>query len=341
MIRATLFTIGLLALAAGGLAPASADAQRGYDATIRDAITEYQAGNLAEARALFMQAHALSPSAKTLRGLGMVAFEQKRYVEAADLLRQGLDDERKALRRRARADTEQLLARAEAFVGRFRVTTTPATAQVEVDGKPATPVDGVLRLQIGPHTLTASAAGHQPWTQTLEVSGAEDAVLNVELQPEAPAPAPAVATPPPPAAVAVAPAPGLEPAPAPSPVAAPAAATRTGSTLLPTLLISAGVVALAAGSVAGGFASARAKHVEDNCPARRCDEPGLVDDADSAETLALTATVLWVAGGALAATGLGIWLFGGDDGQPETAATARPAPMLGRDLAGLQLQGSF
>ena len=48
-----------------------------YEAMITDGLAEFQAQRYAEARALFERAHALSPNARTLRGIGMVAFEMR------------------------------------------------------------------------------------------------------------------------------------------------------------------------------------------------------------------------------------------------------------------------
>ena len=53
---------------------------------IGDAVAEYDAGHFQEARALFRQAHEKSPTARTLRGIGMCSFELRDYVEAARAL---------------------------------------------------------------------------------------------------------------------------------------------------------------------------------------------------------------------------------------------------------------
>jgi hypothetical protein len=66
------------------VAPAKADdtlAPLAYRETIAEALEEYQAQNYLEAYALFARAHALWPSARTFRGLGVVSFELHRYSE--------------------------------------------------------------------------------------------------------------------------------------------------------------------------------------------------------------------------------------------------------------------
>ena len=57
-----------------------------YQRLVRQAIAEYAEHNFAEARALFARAHALEPNARTLRGLGMTAFELRSYAEVYRVL---------------------------------------------------------------------------------------------------------------------------------------------------------------------------------------------------------------------------------------------------------------
>lgn len=154
-----------------------------YEAAVGDALTELKAGRLPEARALFLRAHALKPSARTLRGLGVVALEQRHYAEADTLLRQALDDPRRPLTDRQRAEAEQALGRLSGLLGRYTVSVTPPHAKIHVDGAPVTLRAGLLTLEIGTHTLTASAAGHQPYRRKLEVRGGESERLTFALLP--------------------------------------------------------------------------------------------------------------------------------------------------------------
>lgn len=168
----------------------------GYRESIQDAIAEYDAGRYAEARALFTRAHALAPSARTLRGLGMTEFELRNYVVSARMLEEALVSPVRALEGELRAHTEGLLARARGFVGRFTLRLSPANTQLLVDGAPAVlERDGAVALSVGDHTLQARADGYSTVTHTLSVNGGEQTTLNVTLQPQAaltPTPAPAV-----------------------------------------------------------------------------------------------------------------------------------------------------
>ena len=48
-----------------------------YSKALASAMAEYELGNWTEARALFEQAHELNPNARTLRAIGLCAFEEK------------------------------------------------------------------------------------------------------------------------------------------------------------------------------------------------------------------------------------------------------------------------
>src|SRR3954452_13107151 len=63
---------------------ARADARQdaAYEAAIAEAVAHFSAAHWSEARALFLRAHEIKPSARTLRGLGVVEFELGHYAEA-------------------------------------------------------------------------------------------------------------------------------------------------------------------------------------------------------------------------------------------------------------------
>lgn len=175
------FILTLIGTSAGG-AVAQDDDEARYDALVAQAVTEFNAGGFAEAYALFRQAHELLPSARTHRGLGMSAFELRRYVEALRELAAALADTRRALDESQREQVRALMERSEPLIGRFTVRLTPAGASLTVGGEPVTLDDGLLALDIGTHELVAAADGYEPWTQTLEVLGGEAADVEIALR---------------------------------------------------------------------------------------------------------------------------------------------------------------
>jgi tetratricopeptide (TPR) repeat protein len=166
-----------------------------YTALLADAVAEYGAGNYAEARALFAQAHAVLPNARTLRGMGMAAFELREYADALRHLRAALASKDRPLTADQRAHAEGLLRRAHAYVGSFVVALQPADASLLVDGVPAVlEPDGTLLLSLGRHELTARCPTCQDLSRTVVVRGGETGTLTLQLEPRvSEATAPAVA----------------------------------------------------------------------------------------------------------------------------------------------------
>jgi tetratricopeptide (TPR) repeat protein len=168
---------------------APAEAQRArpdaeYQRLVREAVVEFDAGRFAEARALFQRAHDLSPNARTLRGIGMAAFEMRAYADAYRALQGALDDTERPLTRRQRRDVEDLLERTSSFLGRYRFETDPADAEVEVDLRPLRrESDGATLLDVGEHSLTATAEGHLPISQRFTVEGYEVRTIVLRLPP--------------------------------------------------------------------------------------------------------------------------------------------------------------
>lgn len=182
MIAATVVPSGSVAQVESADA-ASTDA---YQATIENALREFEAHNYEEAYALFTRAHELRPSARTERALGKVCFELRRYIEATRWLEAALEDARSPLTDEMRAEAEGILARARAFVGTVVVHTSVAGAEVLVDtvpieGDPASDPGVVIRLDLGEHEVVVRAPGYAPETRRVEVHGDDTQTLSLEL----------------------------------------------------------------------------------------------------------------------------------------------------------------
>src|SRR3954466_15839911 len=144
--------IALLIGAAAASQARAADDDTPVSVLIGDAVAEYDAGHFQEARALFRQAHDKSPTARTLRGIGMCSFEMRDYVEATRALTASLRDQRRPLTSEQKRHAEALLARPHTFGGRFTVKVKPEGSSMFVDGHPAElEPDGVLLLPFGRH----------------------------------------------------------------------------------------------------------------------------------------------------------------------------------------------
>jgi hypothetical protein len=153
-----------------------------YRQLVADGVAEFGRGNWSEARAFFSRAHALKPSARTLRSLGLVAYELRNYVEAEAFLSGALSEPVHPLTPELRTETEQTLAKARTLIGRFTLRVTPADARVTVDGRPPVLREGVLVLDAGPHQVLAQRAGYLDGELRIDVRGGEEQPLELQLQ---------------------------------------------------------------------------------------------------------------------------------------------------------------
>ncbi len=160
-------------------AQADAGPPADYRVTIDAAVAEFAVGHHAEARALFRRAHASYPNARTLRGIGMCAFELREYADAVHTLSAAMSEERRALTEEQRLQVQATLTRAEAFVGRFAVTVPEGTA-LFVDGATSPSElepDGSLVLGLGPHVVRLRRDGAVIAEERVDVQGGERAQL--------------------------------------------------------------------------------------------------------------------------------------------------------------------
>lgn len=163
--------------------PAAAESSgASYRETVRRALAAFDAKRWEDARSLFAAAHQIEPNARTLRGLGMVAFEMEEFVTAYRLLRQSLDEPRRALVGPLRTQTEALLKRTRLLVGRVRLTVKPEDASVKLDAESVEPDDELL-LNIGLHSLTVEAEGYETKKLSVDIRNGDDQELTVNLDP--------------------------------------------------------------------------------------------------------------------------------------------------------------
>jgi tetratricopeptide (TPR) repeat protein len=188
--RALFFALvctGLFSLvAAGAGAQASASAEdAAYKELIEQALSEFKHKNWPEARVLFMRAHEQNPNARTSRGMGIVSFEMRDYLNAVIYLNAALEDTRQPLTDVQRKECEGLLTRARTYVGVYTLKLDPAEARVQLDGgDPMHDEEGHMLVPFGEHTLTARAQGRQDYTLKLTVQGGERGEISLALLPE-------------------------------------------------------------------------------------------------------------------------------------------------------------
>jgi tetratricopeptide (TPR) repeat protein len=271
---------GRVALGSAQAKPAAAPSTEGaesaeYKQAVEAALEEYRLQHFEEARSLFERAHAIDPNARTLRGLGMVEFERRHYVRAAELLEAALASKKKPLTDEQRKTVAELLARTRQFISNYAVEVTPPNdaLDLELDGKRVElGPEHRLALEAGEHTLRVSARNAVPRELKLDVKGGEQQTLHIQLELKTTAEARQPAQPP-----------KQRPPHAPS-----------KRNVLAIVLTSAGGAVAAAGGVLGGIALMKADELETQ------DDP----DADKARSLAIGADVMLGVGIASAVTGV-------------------------------------
>ena len=152
-----------------------------YPNLIREAIAEFDRGNFAESHTLFERAYALNPNARSGRGVGVTAFEIKRYVEAVRFLQAALADTRNPLTDVQRRDVQALIARAQRYLGRIKLDVTPRGATVYLDHTPV--ASHALLLDLGTYDVSVRAAGYRDANFKLTIDGGENATRAIVLRP--------------------------------------------------------------------------------------------------------------------------------------------------------------
>ena len=161
-----------------------------YQDLIRRALQEYSAGNWTEARVFFEDAHAISPNARTLRGLGMTAYEARSYVESIKFLEQALASQVRALTPQLAKEARNVLEQARRFVSAVNVQLEPEEAELRVDGRVVSKDDQArLIVDPGEHEFTAAAEGYEPARRLMVAEGGRRINLHMVLKSDHPAPA--------------------------------------------------------------------------------------------------------------------------------------------------------
>jgi hypothetical protein len=271
---------------------------------------------------MFRRAHALNPTARTLRGIGMCSFNLGDYTDAVYQLEQALVDTRKALSEDQQAHARELIARANARVGRFRLRLTPAETVVRVDGNAALILEGnELLVEAGQHEIDARAPGYLTAHNNLRVDGGDRTTLVFHLMRDDYAVADA------------------------RPV--PAATARGGDTSANSghknawvrtvgyASLGVGAASLLGFAVTGALALADGNKLQDRCPNEMCSEM-YRSTVQRYNTMRTLATVTLIAGGALTVLGTTLLIVGPSAQPSERARRKAVEPVLGFGVVGVR-----
>jgi hypothetical protein len=306
--------------------------QASYEPLIEEALQAYEAGRFAEARSMFKRAHALNPTARTLRGIGMCSFNLGDYVDAVFQLEQAVAETRKPLTEEQQARARDLIVLANARVGRFRLRLTPPEAVLLVDGNPAILLDATdLIVEAGNHEIEARAPGYLMAHSTLRVEGGDRTTLVFHLNRDDYAVA---------ASQNLSPRPGLPGLQEPIPGAAAPSSERSGAWVRPLGYVSLGLGAasLLGFAVSGALALADENKLQDRCPNELCSEM-YRSTVRRYDTMRVLATVTLVTGGVLTVLGTTLLIAAPSGHASEHVRQAPIEPIIG--LGGIGVRGSL
>lgn len=330
----------------------------GAETLFRDGKALLAQGRTSDACAKFASSYHIDPQVGTLLFLATCHEAQGKMASAWNEFNAALSAMQVAHNSRREAFAQQHLDALSGKLSRLVVTAAAAPRALEVkldDQRIETDVLGVpLPVDAGPHTISASAPDHRPWSTTIDVAqGPLDLTVTVpplQRDPSAALPpsSPLSASPPPataaPQATAQIPsaAPG-SPAPPPASLAASTTSVGAAHAVAPTSTSSPGMYVAGGIGIAGltvGIATGVIALVDKNdadsgsCSGKYCTQHGL-DLYARATTAAWISTGAFAAGTAGAVVAVSALLFGRRP--PAEQGSMQVLPTLG----GLQFRGAF
>ena len=293
----------VVALGAAPALGADGAANAEYRRAIDEAIAAFDGSDFARARAAFERAHALSPSARTYRGIGITAFRQGDFLAASSALRSALEDQRKPLTAEQRTEVTDLQTKAAERLGHVTIRVSPGTATVRLDGR-VVEAGREIEVTTGKHVFRGDRAGYLPVERERDVGAGAPITVALELGLREAAP---------PARRDLAPA---HPAPAPDEGAAP---SKHGERLWTWVALGAAPVlgAVSAGIWISGLSDANSIK---NCGGCSDEERALRSERAGLPAKETWTTITAVAAGAALAGGVVLYFVEGSDDAPQKAS---------------------
>jgi hypothetical protein len=153
-----------------------------YRRAVESGLAAFNERRFEAARAQFSSAHAMRPSARTLRALGMTDFATDDFSQARRELEAALTDPAEPLDDAQRHEVQELLDWMHTSLASVRLRVTPARAAVRIDDKVV--AAGEALLARGTHRLRVSATRYKAHDQVFEVFDPSQPVqLNLHLLP--------------------------------------------------------------------------------------------------------------------------------------------------------------
>jgi hypothetical protein len=277
-------------------------------------------GHLQESVRLDPELKALANLAECEGALGRLVLARTHWRSVQQLAAVGSNSAIEADARKHVAELDARVATVTVHVG----VDSPDDTQVTLDDAPLASADlaGAIPLDPGKHVLVARAAGREPGTVSLEVAEGQKKEMVVRAGgPTGSALAPAT--------LASVPATQAAPEPPPPPPSEPGGSPPWKTVGLVTA--GAGAVGLGVGAVFG--LKAMSDRSSAGCSGTTCPSAGAASELASAQSAGNTATIFFVAGGALAVAGATMWLL--------APGGVQVSPAIGLDGAGATLRAPW
>ncbi len=150
------------------------------------ALLAYEDGRFAEARRLFVQAHAEAPTARTLRGLGVVSYAMGDYVEAAAYLEAALRHPVRPITDELRTLVLHLLEETRRHLGRVVFEGVTDETEIELDGaRVALDENTGVYVAPGRHVVRVRGVGAAAVETSIDVEAAASVTVPVTTAEEA------------------------------------------------------------------------------------------------------------------------------------------------------------
>jgi len=311
ILAATALASGLaLATSAGAVGGKKEEARIHFE----QGVVLYEEGQYEQAAIAFARAYELKPSFKLLYNIGQAESELKHYARALEAFTRYLAEGGKKVPKDRVGEVKSEIERLNALVGLIIIECPVAGAKVLLDNeaKGETPLAYPIFVDIGKHEVVVKQGQDELLREVVRVAGGQRVTLEVE------------------GAETTSTGAGTEPG-------VEEEDGDEGGRVWTWVALGVGGAAGIAGAAIGGAAMSKRSTLEDSCQGNHC-PPGKQGEADTIETMNLTADVLFGVAAAGIVTGV-ILFFVEPDDESDTEVAVTPA--FTGNGAGLAVGGRF
>jgi hypothetical protein len=184
-------TILMSALCAGVRTSAAQGNKKSADEQAKEyfemAVEAFARDSYGEALSFFQESYKLNPKLKVLYNIAMCQRALMDFKAAIDTFREYLDKGGKKIGKGKRKEIEELIAEMETSLGKITVTVNENGARILVDGVEAgiSPIQAILAVNPGTHTVEAGKKGFQSAIKTVKVKSGGHEAVSLTMVPEA------------------------------------------------------------------------------------------------------------------------------------------------------------